>query len=82
MDKFERGVKEIIAQNSRFTIDEIGVSDPIDRFISSAMADRLARKLHQRFDKVDTTGLTNQLYTTIKKVSELIAKITSLYSQI
>lgn len=80
MTKIERGVKEVIAENSRFSVDEIQVSDPIDKFISSFMADRLARELKRKFSKLDTTSLTNELFTTLKKVSDLITRISSLYS--
>jgi hypothetical protein len=80
MTKFETGVREVIAQNSRYTIDEIQVTDSLDKFISSFMADRLARELKRKFSKIDTTSLTNELYMTIKKVSELITKISSLYN--
>lgn len=80
MTKFEKGVKEVIAQNSRFAFDEIQVTDSLDRFISSFMADRLARELKRKFSKIDTTSLTNDLYVTVKKVSDLITKISSLYT--
>lgn len=79
MTKFERGVKEVIAQNSRFTFDEVLVTDPLDKFISSFMADRLARELKRKFSKIDTTNMTKELYNTIKKVSELITNISSHY---
>ncbi len=79
MTKFERGVKEVIAQNSRFTFDEVLVTDPLDKFISSFMADRLARELKRKFSKIDTTNMTRELYNTIKKVSELITNISSHY---
>ena len=79
MTKFEKGVKEVIAQNSRYAVEEIQVTDPLDKFISSFMADRLARELKRKFSRIDTTDLTKELYVTIKKVSELIIKISSLY---
>jgi len=80
MTKFEKGVKEVIAQNSRYTVEEIQATDSLDKFISSFMADRLARELKRKFFKIDTTRLTNELYVTIKKVSDLITKISSLYT--
>lgn len=80
MDRFERGVKEVIAINSRYNFEEINVTDPLDRFISSFWADRLAREIKRRFRKMDTTLLTNKLYTEIKKVSQLIDFIKSAYS--
>lgn len=80
MPNIEQGVKEVIAQNSQYTIDEIKVTDSLDKFISAFMADRLARELTRKFAKIDTTALTNELYVTIKKVSELITKIASLYT--
>lgn len=80
MDKFERGVREVIAQNSRYTFDEINLTDQIDKFISSFMADRLARELKRKFNKIDTTSMTNNLFTNIKKVSELVNEITKIYN--
>ncbi|HUI33193.1 MAG TPA: hypothetical protein VLY84_06225 [Dysgonamonadaceae bacterium] len=80
MTRFERGIKEVIAQNSRYTVDEIELTDSLDKFISSFMADRLAREIKRKFNKVNTTGLTNELYVTIKKVSELVTKISVLYT--
>lgn len=79
MTKYERGVKEVIAQNSRFAVEEINVTDALDKFISSFMADRLARELKRKFIKIDTTSMTNQLFSTIKKVSELITNVQSYY---
>ena len=78
MTRFERGVIEVIAQNSRYTVDEIQLTDSLDKFISSFMADRLARELKRKFSKVDSTSLTNELYVTLKKVSGVVTKISSL----
>ena len=82
MTKIEKGVKEVIAQNSRYSVDEIQTTDPIDKFISSFMADRLARELKRKFSKIDTTSMTNELYTTIKKVSDLINRINTYYTSL
>ena len=79
MNRFEKGVKEVIAINSRYTIDEIKLIDPIDKFVSSFMADRLARELKRKFRKINTTALTNELFSTLKKVSDLVTKISKLY---
>jgi len=80
MTKIEKGVKEVIAQNSRYSVDEIQTKDPIDKFISSFMTDRLARELKRKFSKIDTTSMTNELFTTIKKVSDLINRINTYYT--
>jgi acyl carrier protein len=77
--EIEQGVKEVIAQNSRYAVDEISKTDPIDKFISSFMADRLARELKREFLKIDDTLLTNELFTTLKKISDLIDFIDSYY---
>jgi hypothetical protein len=74
------GVKQVIANNSRYTVDEIKITDPLDRFISSSLKDRLAREIKRKFDKVKTTALTNALYETIKKVSQLIDHIDNIYN--
>jgi hypothetical protein len=79
-DKIEQGVYEVIAQNSRFSVDEIQVADPIDKFISSFMVDRLARELKRKFKKIDTAEITNELFVTLNKVSELIARIATFYN--
>ena len=79
MNRFEKGVKEVIAINSRYTIDEIKLTDPIDKFVSSFMAGRLARELNRKFRKINTTALTNELFSTLKKVSDLVTKISKLY---
>lgn len=75
----EKGTREVIALNSRYTSVEIKLTDPLDKFISSSFADRLARQLKGKFGSVDTTELTNALYTSIKKVNELVDKIYSYY---
>lgn len=80
MNKFERGVKEVIAQNSRYTFDEINLTDTIDKFISPSMSDRLARELKRKFTKINTTSMTNELFTTIKKVSDLVNEISKIYN--
>jgi hypothetical protein len=78
--EIETGVKEVISLNSRYSVDEINITDPIDKFISSFMSDRLARELKRKFDKIDTTQMTNDLYTILKKVSDIIDKIYSIYN--
>lgn len=74
------GVKQVIANNSRYTVDEIKTTDPLDKFISSSLKDRLAREIKRKFDKVKTTALTNILYESIKKVSQLIDHIDNIYN--
>ncbi len=73
----EIGVIEVVAQNSRFTFDEIKLSDPIDKFISSFMADRLARELKRKFPQIDTTSVTNELFISIKKIADIVVKVDS-----
>ena len=80
LEKNVLGVKEVIAQNSRYSVDEIQVTDSIDKFISSFLADRLARELKRKFKKIDTTQITNELFVTLKKVSELITRIGTFYN--
>ncbi|MGD0339962.1 MAG: hypothetical protein ABSB78_14370 [Bacteroidota bacterium] len=82
MTKIEEGVKEVISQNSRYSVDEIQLADPIDKFISSFMADRLARELKRKFSQIDTTAMTNELFTTLKKISDLIKRINDYYPNI
>ncbi|WP_109300876.1 hypothetical protein [Aquimarina sp. AU474] len=77
MTRTERGVKEVVAQNSRFSFDEIKLSDPIDKFISSFMADRLARELKRKFEEIDTTSVTNELFVSIKKIADIVVKVDS-----
>lgn len=81
MDKSEitQGVKEVIAINSRFAIDEIGNNDPLDKFISASMSARLARETKRRFNKIKSTELTNKLYVSIKKVKDLIDYVSEYY---
>ncbi len=81
MNKIEKGVKEVIAQNSRYTVDEINVADPLDKFFSSFMADRIAGEVKRKFTKVDTTAITNQLFVDIKKVSDMITIVSSYYAK-
>jgi len=82
MDKneIEIGVIEVISLNSRYSIKEIKSSDPLDKFITSFMADRLARELKRKFDKIDTSEMTSMLYTILKNVSDVIDKIYSIYN--
>ncbi|SHI41343.1 hypothetical protein [Aquimarina spongiae] len=75
MDSVEKGVKEVIAQNSRYAFDEIELTDPIDKFISSFMADRLARELKRKFSQVKTTELTNDLFTVLKRIQDIVTRI-------
>ncbi len=75
MDIVEKGVKEVIAQNSRYAFDEIELTDPIDKFISSFMADRLARELKRKFTQVKTTELTNDLFTVLKRIQDIVTRI-------
>ena len=73
----EIGVKEDIAQNSRFAFDEIALTDPIDKFISSFMADRLARELKRKFPRVNTTELTNVLFSRLRTIADIVTKVDS-----
>ena len=75
MDIVEKGVKEVIAQNSRYAFDEIELTDPIDKFISSFMADRLARELKRKFPQVKTTELTNDLFTVLRRIQDIVTRI-------
>ena len=75
----EQGVKEVIALNSRSTSDNIQLSDKLDKYISSSMSDTLARKLKGKFAQINTTDLTNSLYSSVKKVNQLIDKIYGYY---
>jgi hypothetical protein len=77
--EIEVGVREVIALESRYTLKEVQPDDPIDKFVSSTMADRLARKLGLRFSEVATTQLTNLLFVTFKKVKEVVDYIASVY---
>ena len=74
------GVKQVIANNSRYTVDEIRLTDSLDRFISSTMKDRLAGEIKRMFRRVRTTALTNLLYDVIKKVSPLVDHIDNIYN--
>jgi hypothetical protein len=74
------GVKQVIANNSRYTVNEVKTTDPLDKFISSSLKDRLAREIKRKFDRVKTTALTNILYESIKKVSQLIDHIENIYN--
>ncbi len=80
-EEIQQGVKEVISLNSRYSIDEIKINDPIDKFISSFFGDRLARELKRKFSKINTTSINNELFTSIKKVSELINSIKSYYEE-
>lgn len=78
--EIEAGVREVIAQNSRYTADEIVLTDTIDVYISSTMADRLARKLNLKFPMIDTTEMTNDLFVNINTVQDIIDKIKTYYN--
>lgn len=78
MDKIEKGVREVLAQNSRYTFEEVQLSDRLDKYVSSFMADFLDRELQRKFSIVRNHSLVNDLFINIKKVSDLITKIKSL----
>ena len=71
------GVIEVIALNSRYSVQAIQPHDPLDKFISSAMKSRLAREIKRRFPCTRSTELTNELYVTIKSVQQLIDAVQS-----
>lgn len=75
----ENGVRAVIAQNSRYTAAEIKLKDPIDVYVSSTMADRLARKLKIQFPKIDSVEMTNDLFVNINTVQDIIDKIKTYY---
>lgn len=77
-----QGVKQVLSQNSRYILDEINLSDPLDKFISSSFKDRLGREVKRKFEKIKTTQLTNALYESIKKVNQLIDYIDKIYNPI
>jgi acyl carrier protein len=76
----ENGVRAVIAQNSRYTADEINLDDNIDVYISSTMADRLARKLKIQFPDINATEMTNDLFVNINTVQDIIDKIKTYYN--
>lgn len=78
--EIREGVIGVIAKNSRFSTDEIKVTDPLDKFISSFMKAKLARQVTRKFPKVKSTALTNVLYDVIKKVSQLIDHVDAIYN--
>lgn len=73
-------VREVIALNSNYKFDDIKVDDPLDKFISSFMKDRLGRQISNKFDRVKSTPLTNQLYDVIKTVKALVDYIDKIYN--
>jgi hypothetical protein len=75
-----QGIKDVIARNSRYRLDEIAVTDPLDKFISSFMKGKLAREVKREFSLIGATALTNQLYESIKKVNQLIDFVNSYYN--
>lgn len=78
MDKIEKGVREVLSQNSRYTFDEVQLSDRLDKYIPSSVADFLDRELQRKFSVVRNHSLVNDLFVSIKKVSDLVTKIKSL----
>jgi len=74
------GVREVIAQNSRYTLAEVKTTDPIDKFITSFMKAKLAGQLTRKFKEVNTTALTNVLFNSVKKISQLIDHINNIYN--
>ena len=82
MNKFEKGIREVISQNSRYTFDEIQLTDPLDKFLSAFKADSFAGEVKRKFTKINMTALTNELFVSIKKVSELITNVSSYYPKL
>jgi hypothetical protein len=78
--EISEGVKQVIADNSPFNANEILLTDPLARFISAGFKDRLAREVKRSFRKINTTRLTNLLYDSIKKVSQLVDHIDAIYN--
>ena len=79
-DEITKEVKEIIALNSRYTFDEIKSTERLDKFITAFMKAKFARKVQDRFD-IPITRLTNELYVSIKKVSQLVDFIDNIINQ-
>lgn len=75
-----QGVKEVIADNSPFRVSEIIQTDSLSKFISSGFKDKVAREVKRKFRKINTTRLTNLLYDSIKKVSQLVDHIDAIYN--
>lgn len=73
----------VIAANSEYTIKRIDamydlpLNDPtLDTFVAPGAKARLARALKRELPCVKSTELTNQLYVTVKTLSQLIKQIT------
>ncbi|OXB21480.1 hypothetical protein B0A80_16930 [Flavobacterium tructae] len=70
-EEISNAVIHVIALNSRYTIDEIKTTDALEKFITAFMKAKFARRIGARFD-IRSTRLTNELYVSIKKVSQLV----------
>ncbi|MEL1254150.1 hypothetical protein AAEO57_10210 [Flavobacterium sp. DGU38] len=79
-DEITKEVKEIIALNSRYAFDEIKITDRVDKFITTFMKAKFARRIQARFD-IPVTRLTNELHVSIKKVSQLVDFIDNIINQ-
>jgi hypothetical protein len=80
MTKYEKGVRELIALNTRYTFEEIQLTDKLDKFFSPFMADVLAGEIKRKFSKIDMTSITNALFVSVKTVSDLVANVSSYYA--
>ena len=73
----------VVAANSRFTAQRIyqmyqpldGLDPNLDRFIPPSKKAMLATKLEREMDCIQSTKLTNQLYTSILTLGQLIKQI-------
>ena len=79
ISEISKGVRKIIAQNSRYTIDEVRKNEKLDKYISSYWSDKLTRRIVVEFRKVDGTKLINRLYTEIKTIEDLIDYVALYY---
>jgi acyl carrier protein len=77
--EIEAGVRAVIAANSNYAAGAVKLNDTIDVYISSTMADRLARALARQFSLVDPTQMTNDLFVNINSVQDIIDKIKKYY---
>lgn len=74
-----RKVKEVIAQNSHYTVDEIKIGDKLSKFVTEGFKDRLARRMKNAFQKINSTELTNKFYATVGTVEQLVTYIKGYY---
>ena len=76
-----KGIKKILTEVSSAKVEDIKLSDPLNKYVLPIASLSLDSIVSEKFGKVDLTDLQNSLYNSINTVNDLIDYILDAYKE-